>query len=171
MKISAQEEYGLRCLLRLAKAESGTATLPEVSAAEGLSVPYVAKLMAVLRHAGILESVRGRSGGYRLAKPAEEIGLGSLLLTLGEPLFDEVDYCQKHAGTEAPNGVCMNHSTCTLKSLWQTLEHWMRHVLDQITLADLIHDEGRITELLRERLALAGVEEAPTLVPLTVITK
>ena len=169
MKITAQEEYGLRCLLRLAKAETGSATLPEVAAAEGLSVPYVAKLMAVLRHAGILESVRGRSGGYRLARPAEEIGLGSLLLTLGEPLFDEVDYCQKHAGTEAPNGVCMNHSTCTLKSLWQTLEHWMRHVLDQITLADLIHDEGRITELLRERLALAAVEEAPTLVALNVI--
>ena len=70
MKISAQEEYGLRCLLRLAKAESGVATLPEVAAAEGLSVPYVAKLMAVLRHAGILDSVRGRSGGYKLARPA-----------------------------------------------------------------------------------------------------
>ena len=102
----------------------------------------------------MLDSVRGRSGGYKLARPAEEIGLGSVLLTLGEPLFDETDYCQKHAGTEAPNGVCMNHATCTLKSLWQTLEHWMRHTLDQITLADLIHDEGRITELLRERLAL-----------------
>jgi Rrf2 family protein len=169
MKISAQEEYGLRCLLRLAKAESGTATLPEVAAAEGLSVPYVAKLMAVLRNAGILESVRGRSGGYRLARPAEEVGLGSVLLILGEPLFDEVDYCQKHAGTEAPNGICMNHSTCTLKSLWQTLEQWMRHVLDQITLADLIRDEGRVTELLRERLALASIEEPPQLLSLNVM--
>ena len=169
MKISAQEEYGLRCLLRLAKAESGAATLPEVAAAEGLSVPYVAKLMAVLRNAGILDSVRGRSGGYKLAKPAEEIGLGSVLLILGDPLFDEVDYCQKHAGTEAPNGVCMNHSTCTLKSLWQTLEQWMRHVLDQITLADLIHDEGGITELLRERLALAVIEEPPQLMSLNVV--
>jgi len=160
MKISAQEEYGLRCLLRLAKAESGSATLPEVAAAEGLSVPYVAKLMSVLRQAGILESVRGRSGGYKLAKTSASIGLGSLLLILGEPLFDEVDYCQKHAGTEAPGGVCTNHSTCTLKSLWQTLEHWMRHVLDQITLADLIHDEGRVTELLRERLALLRLKSS-----------
>ena len=92
-----------------------------------------------------------------------------MLLILGEPLFDEVDYCQKHAGTEAPNGVCMNHSTCTLKSLWQTLEQWMRHVLDQITLADLIRDEGRITEMLRERLALAALEESPQLVSLNVI--
>ncbi len=169
MKITAQEEYGLRCLLRLAKADTGSITLPEVAAAEGLSVAYVAKLMAVMRNAGILDSVRGRSGGYRLAKSADEIGLGSILLILGEPLFDEVDYCQKHAGTAAPNGVCTNHSTCTLKSLWQTLEHWIRHTLDQITLADLIRDERRVTELLRERLALAAVEETPQLLSLNVI--
>jgi len=167
MKITAQEEYGLRCLLRLAKAESGSITLPEVAAAEGLSVPYVAKLMGVLRHAGLLDSVRGRSGGYKLARPPEEIGLGLLLLTLGEPLFDETDYCQKHAGTEAPGGVCLNHATCTLKSLWQTLEHWMRHTLDQITLADLIRHEGRLPDLLRERLAAAALEE-PQLLALNV---
>ena len=169
MKITAQEEYGLRCLLRVAKAEGGSSTLPEVSAAEGLSVPYVAKLLGVLRHAGILESARGRSGGYKLAKSAEDIGLGSLLLVLGEPLFDETEYCQKHAGTEAPNGVCLNHSTCTLKSLWQTLEHWIRRTLDQITLADLIRDERHATELIRERLALAPLEDEPQLVTLNVI--
>jgi len=166
MKITAQEEYGLRCLLRLAKAESGSITLPEVAAAEGLSVPYVAKLMAVLRHAGLLESVRGRSGGYSLAKPAEEIGLGSLLLILGEPLFDEHEYCQKHAGTEAPNGVCTNKATCTLKSVWQTLESWMRRTLDQITLADLVQHESRLPELLRDRLAAAVFDEEPQLISL-----
>ena len=106
MKITAQEEYGMRCLLRLAKSESGTITLPEVAAAEGLSLAYVGKLMGVLRHAGLLDSARGRSGGYRLAKPPHEIGLGSLLLVLGEPLFEEQEYCQKHAGSESPNGIC-----------------------------------------------------------------
>ena len=166
MKITAQEEYGLRCVLRLAKTESGSATLPELAAAEGLSVAYVAKLMGVLRHAGLLDSVRGRSGGYTLAKPADEIGLGSLLLTLGEPLFEEAEYCQKHAGTEAPNGVCTNHATCTLKSLWQTLEHWLRRTLDEITLADLIRHEGRLPELLRERLAAAVRAEEPPLITL-----
>jgi Rrf2 family protein len=169
MKITAQEEYGLRCVLRLAKSESGSITLPEVAAAEGLSVAYVAKLMAVLRHAGILDSVRGRAGGYTLARPADEIGLGSLLLTLGEPLFDEQDYCQKHAGSEAPGGICMNHATCTLKSLWQTLELWMRRTLDQITLADLIRHEGRLPELLRERLAAAVFAEEPQLLSLNVV--
>ena len=171
MKITAQEEYGLRCLLRLAKAETGSVTLPEVAAAEGLSVPYVAKLMSVLRTAGLIDSVRGRSGGYRFAKPPEQIGLGSLLSVLGEPLFEEEGYCQKHAGTEALNGVCTNRGGCTLKSLWQTLELWMRRTLDQITLADLLEHEGRIDELLRERLATAVFDEAPPLVTLNVLTK
>ena len=166
MKISAQEEYGLRCLLRLAKSEQPSQTLPEIAAAEGLSVPYVAKLMGVLRHAGIIDSVRGRSGGYHLAKQPEEIGLGSLLLTLGEPLFDEADYCQKHAGI-SPTGVCLNHSSCSLKSLWATLEQWVRHSLDQITLADLMQHEGRIHELMRERLATSPLEAPPNLIQLT----
>jgi Rrf2 family iron-sulfur cluster assembly transcriptional regulator len=171
MKITAQEEYGLRCILRLAKAESGSITLPEVAAAEGLSVAYVAKLMAVLRQAGIVDSVRGRSGGYTMAKPPLEVGLGSLLLVLGEPLFEEAEYCQKHAGTEAPGGVCMNHGTCTLKSLWQTLELWMRRTLDQISLADLVKHEGRLPDLLRERLAAAVFAEEPQLLSLNLMTK
>jgi Rrf2 family protein len=166
MKISAQEEYGLRCLLRLAKSEGQSLTLPEVATAEGLSVPYVAKLMGVLRQAGVLESVRGRSGGYRLAKAPEQIGLGSLLLMLGEPLFDEADYCQKHAG-HAPDGVCVNHTSCSLKGLWATLEQWMRRTLDRITVADVIHNEGRITELLRGRLESAAHDEPEQLIQLT----
>jgi Rrf2 family protein len=166
MKISAQEEYGLRCLLQLSQAEQKSLTLPEIAAAEGLSVAYVAKLMAVLRDAGLIDSVRGRLGGYRLAKAPEEIGLGSLLLTLGEPLFDEPGYCERHAGV--PEGVCVHHGACSLRALWQTLELWMRGTLNQITLADLVQHEGRFTELLRARLASMVFEEPSNLIPLGV---
>lgn len=69
MKITAQEEYGLRCLLRFARTGTeAVLTISEIAAAEGLSVPYVAKLLAILRQGGLIESVRGRSGGYRLAR-------------------------------------------------------------------------------------------------------
>ncbi len=74
MKITSQEEYGLRCLLRLARAGSGRSlTIPEIAANEGLSVPYVAKLLSVLRQAGLIDSVLagdgagatgGRKNGY-----------------------------------------------------------------------------------------------------------
>src|SRR5438067_9592083 len=121
MKITAQEEYGLRCLLRLAQAEQGQSlTLGEVAAAEGLSVPYAAKLLAVLRQAGMIESVRGRLGGYRLARAPAGIGMGSLLLVLGEPLFDEPNYCERHPGTADGVNSCVHHGGCSLRALWGT---------------------------------------------------
>jgi Rrf2 family iron-sulfur cluster assembly transcriptional regulator len=165
MKITAQEEYGLRCLLRLASADSESLTLPEISAAEGLSVPYVAKLMAVLRDAGLITSVRGRSGGYSLAKSPDEIGLGSLLLMLGEPLYDDPGYCDRHPGV-LENG-CVHKGGCTLKTLWQTLETWMRRTLDQVSLADLIRHKSDLAEFLREKLT--GVEDGTSVLRLPVI--
>lgn len=172
MKITSQEEYGLRCLLRVARVSDGhSLTLPEIAAGEGLSIPYVAKLMGVLRDAGLIESVRGRSGGYRLAKTPTEIGLGSLLLALGEPLFDEPGYCQRHAGV-ASDGNCVHHgSSCSLRALWHTLEQWIRGTLDQITLADLLGNEGRIAELVRGRLAHPVFEGLPDLISLTPLAR
>jgi len=171
MKITSQEEYGLRCLLRLAGAEEGhSSTIPEIAAAEGLSAPYVAKLLAVLRQAGLIDSVRGRAGGYRLARPPGEITLGSVMMALGEPLFDDPGYCERHAGTETI-GACVHGSSCTIKALWQTLEQWMRHTLDQITLADFSQGEHRITDLLRSRLADAVLEPATPLITLTPLSR
>jgi Rrf2 family protein len=168
MKITSQEEYGLRCLLRLARAEEGRSlTIPEIAADEALSAAYVAKLLSVLRQAGLIESVRGRSGGYRLAASASAIRLGAVLTALGEPLFDEPHFCGRHPGTEASDGKCVHLGSCTLRELWHTLEHWMRRALDNITLADLMQNEGRLTELLRARLAEAVLEPESTLIPLT----
>jgi Rrf2 family protein len=169
MKITAQEEYGLRCLLRLAQAGSGVSlTIPEIAAAEGLSVPYAGKLLAVLRQAGLIASVRGRAGGYRLARDPALIGLGSVLMTLGEPLFLEPEYCQRHAGTET-GGQCVHTNGCTLRGLWQTLENWIRHTLDQVTLADLLHSEQHLTDLLQNRLSKA-IFEPPGSLPMVTAT-
>jgi Rrf2 family protein len=168
MKITSQEEYGLRCLLSIARAEEGhSLTIPDIAEAEGLSGPYAAKILAVLRHAGLIESVRGRAGGYRLARSPADISLGDVLLVLGEPLFDEPGYCQRHRGSENTEGICVHHGDCTLKALWQTLESWMRHALARITLADLLQSEGRLTELLQSRLAETFLETSPPLIELT----
>lgn len=172
MKITSQEEYGLRCLMRLARADEGQSlNIPEIAASEGLSVPYVAKLLSVLRQAGLIESVRGRAGGYRLSGTPAEVHLGAVLMALGEPLFADPGYCQKHPGTETDT--CVHMGSCTLRALWQTLDLWMRRALDQITLADLLQNEGRITELLRSRLADAVLEVAApsSLISLTSFSK
>jgi len=161
MKITAQEEYGVRCLLRLARAGAEQwLTIPEIADAEKLSVPYVGKLLAVLRQAGLIESSRGRLGGYRLAKAPAEIGLGSALLVLGEPLYDDATFCQKHAGTET-QGPCVHQDGCTLRGLWRGLEEWIQSILDRITLADLLQNEIRIPDLLRSHLANVLVERPP----------
>lgn len=170
MKITAQEEYGLRCLLRLAQAAEGQSlTIPEIASSEGLTPAYVAKLLAVLRQAGLIDSVRGRAGGYRLASPPEDIHLGALLLVLGEPLFDEPNYCTRHAGSESEDNLCVHHNHCSLRALWQTLEIWMRKTLDQLTLADLLESGERIVELLRSRLANVVLEPSSSLVSLPML--
>ena len=162
MKISSQEEYGLRCLLRLARGGGRSLTIPEVATAEGLSAPYVAKVLSVLRQAGLIESVRGRAGGYRLAAPASEITLGTVMTALGAPLFDEPSFCGRHSGTETSDGKCVHLGLCALRELWQTLEQWMRRALERVTLADLQQSEGRVTELMRARLAEAVLEPPAT---------
>jgi Rrf2 family protein len=155
MKITAQEEYGLRCLLHLARAEGQALTIPEVASAEQLSSAYVAKLLSILRQAGFIESVRGRSGGYHLAREPRDIHLGAVLRALGEPLFEEPAYCERHASPET-NGACVHLGSCSLRVLWQTLEEWMRHILDHATLADLMLDENHIADRLRAQLPAPG---------------
>jgi Rrf2 family transcriptional regulator, iron-sulfur cluster assembly transcription factor len=166
MKIAAQEEFGLRCLLRFARAGSGQSlTIPEIAALEGISVPYAGKLLALLRQGGLIESSRGRHGGYAFGKAPAEVSLGSVLHVLGEPLFDAPEFCERHAGAEAERG-CVHQGGCSLRALWQALDHWMRSALDRLSLADLLRDEGSIAALLRSRLA-AALDEAPPLIPLT----
>src|SRR5215472_8505783 len=84
MKHSAQEEYGLRCLLRLAReGELGSLTITEISLAEGISSHYVAKLMRILRRGGFVKSARGQAGGYTLSRGADQIVVGEALAALG----------------------------------------------------------------------------------------
>jgi Rrf2 family protein len=80
MKLSSQEEYGLRCLLRVGReGTSGRVTISELSRAEGISEPNAAKMMRILREGGFVASTRGQSGGYALSRPAEQINVGEVL--------------------------------------------------------------------------------------------
>jgi len=99
MKLSAHEEYGLRCLLRIGlAAKDGSLTIPEISHAEALSPAYTAKLLRMLRRGGFLASERGKSGGYTLARPADQIVIGDVIAVLGGRLFESKDFCHEHSG-------------------------------------------------------------------------
>lgn len=149
MKITAQEEYGLRCLLRLAQQPPGEPlTIPEIAAAERLSAPYVAKLLHILRLAGLVDAVRGRSGGYSLARSPEEISLGQALAVLGEPLFDGAGYCERHRGTEDHSLACIHTSDCAVRAVWRSLGDMITQVLDRVSLAELLTPESAMERLL-----------------------
>jgi Rrf2 family protein len=138
VKLSAQEEYGLRCLLRLAQGkEGGSLTLAELSRLEGMSVPHVAKLMRVLRRAGLVRSTRGKVGGYTLARPAAQVNVGEVLATLGGRLFD-ASFCQEHAGRER---LCTHTTDCSIRSVWRRLQMAVDAVLVRLSLQDLLRSE------------------------------
>ena len=100
MKTSTtQEEYGLRCLLRVGRRRrKGSVTIPELARAEGISEPNVAKMMRILRRGGFVKSTRGQSGGYASRPRSEEIAVGHVLAVLGGRIFDS-NFCGTHAGT------------------------------------------------------------------------
>ena len=101
MKLSAHEEYGLRCLLRIGLAgQDESLTIPEISQAEALSPAYAAKLLRILRRGGFITSARGKVGGYTLSRPAGQIVIGDVIGVLGGRLFESKDFCHEHAGPD-----------------------------------------------------------------------
>lgn len=135
MKFSSLEEYGLRCLLRIARANGSKGlTIPQISQAEGITEANVGKILRILRLGGFLESSRGQTGGYSLSKSASDIYVKDVLNTLGGRLFDE-EFCISHTGVQQ---VCINTVDCSIKSLWQLIQHSVDKVLESLTLMDLI---------------------------------
>src|SRR5438874_6522028 len=154
MKITAQEEYGLRILIRIAGCKNTDGmSIPQLSEAEGLSSHYVAKLTRILRLEGFINSTPGYKGGYILVKPAKEIIVNDVLKSLGGALYDK-KFCGSHSGVL---NLCVNSVDCSSRSLWKMIQYTMDQLLDKITLADLVKSDiepsGRL-ELILEQSAV-----------------
>ena len=147
MKLTANEEYGVRCLVRLAYAgyTGGSLTIPEISLAEGVSPAYAAKILRVLRRGGFVKAARGKEGGYTLARPAAEIAIGDVIDALGGRLF-ESRFCDSHAG-QAP--ICTRSVDCSVRSLWRAVQVAVDHVLSKTTLHDLLQNEEEMNSWVR----------------------
>lgn len=135
MKFSAQEEYGLRCLLTIAnQGENGFLTIPEISRVEYLTPSHVAKLLSILRKSGFLKSTRGQAGGYMLARPPSEILVGEVLAALGGRLYDE-RFCERHSGIRS---LCIHKGQCSLSPLWKGVQAAVDSVVSNMTLQELV---------------------------------
>ena len=166
MRFTAQEEYGLRCMLQLAKqlkdGQCGppggerSLTIGEIAETEGITPQYAGKLIRILRMGGLLESVRGRHGGYRLARPVNEISVGEVLSVLGGRVF-KPEYCNRYGGERK---ICVHTVDCTIRSLWGSLQETIEKILSCIKLRDLINSEKITTEILAP-LAEAATTQFP----------
>ncbi len=135
MKLSSHEEYGIRCLLQVARAAPHcSTTLSEISRSEGISVAYAAKLLRILRQRGFVLAARGKVGGYTLALPPENIVVGEAMAALGGRMYEE-KFCDQHAGGQKN---CVHLTNCALRPLWRSMQDAVDRVLAGTTLRDLL---------------------------------
>jgi len=155
VKISALEEYGLRCMVQLARrAGTDSVTIGVLARTEGLSIPYVGKVMRALREAGLVTSERGQSGGYRLAAPPGEIRLDRVIHALSGPIYDG-DFCPDHRGNALE---CVHTSDCGVRAVWHEVQVAIDRVLARLSLRDLVSKE----ETLKAQMTGARAGQAPS---------
>ena len=143
VRLTAQEEYGLRCLLQVAREQE--LTTPELARREGLTKAHVHKLMRLLRRAGLVESTRGRNGGYRLARPAEQIDVDSVLASLGGRIYPG-NFCHQHRGVAR---LCVRDGDCSIRAVWMAIDQAVQRALGMTRLSDLLRSEPKMTAFMR----------------------
>jgi Rrf2 family protein len=138
MRISAVEEYGLRCLIQLArKGPKDQLSISEIAEIEGLSVPYASKLLAILRRAGLVTAERGRGGGFSIAREPGEITLYEVLTALGGPMIDP-NHCSRYTGQKDQ---CVHVGDCSVHDVLGGLEGYIQDFLAGTTLRDMVSTE------------------------------
>jgi len=132
MKLSTRTRYAVRAIIELAQNDNDRPLqLKVIAQRQDISIKYLEQLMAVLRSAGFVRSVRGSKGGYVLAKVPNEIKLNEVMDRLEGTVttvecVENKDYCSRSAD-------------CAARYLWTQVEQAIEHVLQSITLQDLVN--------------------------------
>lgn len=133
MKISTKGRYALRVMIDLASHDFGTViSLRDISQRQEITLKYLEQITPPLSRAGLLKSVRGSNGGYRLTRPAAEYTAGEILRVVEGSLVPVT--CLE----DVPNR-CSRCKDCKTLPLWQGLSQVINDYLDNITLEDLLH--------------------------------
>ena len=131
MKISTKGRYALRVMIDLAAhQDDGLIPLHEIAAREGITVKYLEQIIALLSRAGFLQSVRGKSGGYRLMRAPEEYTVGEILRATEGKLAPAV--C-----VEGDGHLCQRDGSCPARDFWNEFYDTINTFLDSATLRDL----------------------------------
>lgn len=138
MKLSTKGRYGLRAMVDLARySEDGTpVSIQSISQREMISESYLEQLVRKLRTAGILVSHRGASGGYILARPADEITVGEVLRAL-EGNLKAVECVSETAGA------CTHMDLCVTRFVWERVNNAIEEAVDSITIGQLVRESEK----------------------------
>lgn len=147
MRLSSRGRYGLRALHRLAlNWDSGTTlSLRDIAREEDLSETYLSQLFVLLRRAGLVESRRGVTGGYRLSRAPELIRMGEVLTALeGDVSVScDRDVCMPASCGAAAAPCVPSKSSCATKDMLALLQSRINGVLDSVSLADMLREEAQ----------------------------
>ena len=132
MKLSTKGRYGLRAVIDLAVSESdGAVPLTAIAERQKISVTYLEQLFRKLREAGIVSSVRGAGGGYRLSRESGSISVGEVLRAL------EGDLEAVSCGGTDEEPACDRADLCVTKIVWQRINESIENAVDSITIREL----------------------------------
>lgn len=138
MKLSTKGRYGLRALIDLALYSDNeeAVSIQSISERQHISDSYLEQLMRKLKKEGLIQSVRGAQGGYRLAKPAEEISVGDVL----RALEGNLDAVSCNANTEG----CEGADLCVTKYVWARINESITQAVDSISIEQLLEESRKI---------------------------
>ncbi len=141
MIFTTKAEYGVRLLVELGRhADDGTpVSLKAIAASEGLPLAYLERIVALLKKGGLVESTRGAHGGYRLAKPPEDIRMDTVVLALEGAVAPMS--CFVDDTTDGAKVLCSHHDDgdqCATKLLWMRVQGGVIEALQRTTLAELV---------------------------------
>ena len=136
MKLSTKGRYAVVALVDLALTpENELLSLSEISRRQDISLPYLEQLFVKLRRAGLVESVRGPGGGYRLARPASQVRISEVLGAVDETVS------AMHTGAGASGGVSGSKAQSLSNRLWEGLSAHVYVFLHQTRLSDVVGNE------------------------------
>jgi Rrf2 family protein len=136
LNVSTKGRYGLRAILDIARQEQGKpVTLSAISRRQQISEGYLEQIMAPMKRAGLVHSIRGAQGGYILARQPKDIVVGDIFRALEGPLA--LTSCT----SESLENSCLNQESCGSRFIWDEVQKAISQVLASYTLEDLLERE------------------------------
>lgn len=133
--------------------EENPQSIANIAARQSISDSYLEQLMAKLKKAGLITSIRGAQGGYVLARPSEEISVGDILRAL------EGDLAPVNCMELKSESGCSGSGTCAAKNVWKRIDASIQNAVDSMWLSELVEDSRRLRAQSKEHVTNVDGEQ------------